>query len=292
MVVATLVFAAELAMIALSFNLLYQVVGFANFAHGEFITFGAFVGVAAATVMPLAAAVICGALGTGALALALNLTVFQRFSRTAIGTLMIVSAGVAIGLRGVIQAIFGVDARRFDEPTATVSIFGTTVSVMHLVIIGTAIALVLVFAAGLRYTRAGRHLRAVSDDLALTESHGVRGTLVINQVWFISGAMAGLAGVLIGIDTYANPEMGLSLLIPLFAAAVVGGVGSPFGAILGATLVSLFQTAVVTIDFGSLVGGGSYFLGSEYKSIVAFALLIIVLMIRPNGFFGVREARA
>ena len=101
-----------------------SVVGFANFAHGEFITFGAFLGVAQRDRMPLAAAVVCGAVGTGLLAVLLSVGVFQRFPRSSIGTLMIVSAGVAIALRGVIQAFFGVDSRRFDEPTSSVSVLG------------------------------------------------------------------------------------------------------------------------------------------------------------------------
>jgi branched-subunit amino acid ABC-type transport system permease component len=292
MIIATLVFAAELTLIALSFNLVYRMVGFANFAHTEVVTVGAITGVIAAGSMPLLLAGVLAVLVSGVLAVVINISVFQRFPRTNIGTLMIVSAGVAIALRGLIQAAFGVNARRYDEPTAAVTILGVHVSVMQLLIIAIAIACVLLFAALLRWTRIGRNVRAIGDDLTLAEVRGVRSSLVLNQVWFISGAMAGLAGVLLGIDTYVTPNMGLTLVIPMFAAAIVGGVGSPFGAILGAALVSLFQTAVVTIDFGHLFGSGSHFLGSEYKAVVAFMLLIAVLWIRPNGFFGEVKARA
>lgn len=292
MISSTLVFAAELTLIALSFNLVYRMVGFANFAHTEIVTVGAIVGVMLAGVMPL---VLAGALATlvaGLVAVVLNIGVFQRFPRRSIGTLMIVSAGVAIAMRGLFQAIFGVNARRYDEPTTVVSFLGVHITLMQLLIILIAIACVLVFAALLRFTRIGRNVRAIADDIELAEVRGVRSSLVVSQVWFISGAMAGLAGVLLGIDTYVTPNMGITLVIPMFAAAIVGGVGSPFGAILGATLVSFFQTAVVTIDFGALVGAGSHFLGSEYKAVVAFLLLIVVLMIRPNGFFGETKARA
>jgi branched-subunit amino acid ABC-type transport system permease component len=287
MIIATLVFAAELTLIALSFNLVYRMVGFANFAHTEVVTVGAITGVIAAGSMPLPLAGVLAVLVSGVLAV-----VFQRFPRSNIGTLMIVSAGVAIALRGLIQAAFGVNARRYDEPTTAVTILGVHISVMQLLIIAIAIACVLLFAALLRWTRIGRNVRAIGDDVTLAEVRGVRSSLVLNQVWFISGAMAGLAGVLLGIDTYVTPNMGLTLVIPMFAAAIVGGVGSPFGAILGAALVSLFQTAVVTIDFGHLFGSGSHFLGSEYKAVVAFMLLIAVLWIRPNGFFGEVKARA
>lgn len=292
MLISTAVFAAELALIALSFNLIYRVAGFANFAHGEFVAVGAFVGVTCAQVMPLWTAAVCAAAATGLIAVGVNLSIFQHFPRAGIGTLMIVSSGLAIALRAAVQWVFGADVQRYDEPTRQVTLLGAHVSVMHLVIIATAILAVVAFAVTLRFTRAGRNMRAIADDIALAEVRGVRSALVVNNVWFISGALAGLAGVLMGIDTYVNPEMGIAILIPMFAAAIVGGVGSPFGAILGAVLVSVAQTAVVTIDFGALFGGASMHLGSEYKTVVAFALLIVVLAIRPNGFFGAPEARA
>src|ERR1700754_254562 len=128
MIITTLVFAAELTLIALSFNLVYRMVGFANFAHTEIVTVGAIVGVIAAESMPLVAAGVLAVLVSGALAVVINIRVFQRFPRTNIATLMIVSAGVAIALRGIIQAAFGVNARRYEEPTAAVTILGVHVS--------------------------------------------------------------------------------------------------------------------------------------------------------------------
>ena len=290
--ILAVVFAAELALVALSFNLSYRIVGFANFAHVEFVTVGAFVAVSASASMPLAAAGACGVVAAGALAVGLNLTIFQHLRQTSIGTRMIASAGAAIAIRGLVQYVWGVNVRRFEEPTRTFSIGGTDVSVVQIVIVAASVASVIAFALVLKFTPIGRSVRAVADDLVLTEVRGVRSNRVLNYVWFISGALAGLAGVLIGLDTFVRPELGTSLLVPMFAAAIVGGVGSPFGAILGAALVSGAETSLVSIDVGNLFGSGSHYLGSQYKSVVAFALLIVVLTIKPSGFFGEARTRA
>jgi branched-subunit amino acid ABC-type transport system permease component len=286
------VFASELALVALSFNLAYRVIGFANFAHVEFVTVGAFIALTAAGFLPLAAAAFTGAIVSGLLAVALNVGIFQRLREASVGTKMIASAGVAVGLRGVVQFVWGVDPQRFQEPTRVFGIGGAQISLIHSLISATAIVSVVVFSLLLKYTRVGLKVRAAADNLTLTEARGVSGSRVLNQVWFISGTMAGLAGVLVGLDTFVRPELGISLLVPMFAAAIVGGAGSPFGALLGAALVSGASTAVVSIDVGKLFGSNSYYLGSQYKSVVAFSLLILILAIRPSGFFGEQRGRA
>jgi branched-subunit amino acid ABC-type transport system permease component len=285
------VFAAELALVALSFNFAYRVVGFANFAQVEYVTFGAYIALETSALMPMWAAGGCAVVASGLLAVVLNLSVFQRLRDASVGTRMIASAGLAIGIRAVIQYIWGVESHRLGDNYTVYTFLGTQISLVQCVIIGAAIASVIVFAAVMRFTGVGRNVRATADSPALTEVRGVRSGLVINQVWFVSGALAGLAGVLIGLDTFVRPELGTSLLVPMFAAAIVGGAGSPYGAIVGAVLVSGMSTALVSIDFGDLVGSGSYFVGSQYKSVVAFSLLIVILIIRPSGFFGERRTR-
>jgi branched-subunit amino acid ABC-type transport system permease component len=286
------VFASELALVALSFNLGYRVIGFANFAHVEFVTFGAFIALALAALLPLPVAAAGGAVAAGVLAVLLNVGVFQRLRGASIGTKMIASAGIAVGLRGIIQFLWGVDPLRFDLPTRFVTIGRGQISMVQSLIVGSAIVSVSVFAVLLKYTAIGRNVRAVADNLSLTEARGVPSGKVLNQVWFVSGSMAGFAGVLIGLDTFVRPELGISLLVPMFAAAIVGGAGSPFGAILGAALVSAASTAFVSIDFGKVFGGTSFYLGSQYKSVIAFSVLILILAIRPSGFFGAEVKRA
>lgn len=286
------VFASELALVALSFNFAYRVIGFANFAHVEFVTAGAFVALTAATFLPLPAAALTGAIVSGLLAVSLNVAIFQKLWQASIGTKMIASAGVAVALRGLVQFLWGVDPRRFQEPTRMYAVGGAQISLIQSLIIASAVVSVVVFTVVLKYTRVGRTVRATADNLVLTETRGVPSGRVLNRVWFMSGAMAGLAGVLLGLDTFVRPELGISVLVPMFAAAIVGGAGSPFGAILGAALVSAAGTTVVSVDFGGLFGGSSHYLGSQYKSVVAFGLLVVILAIRPSGFFGEERGRA
>jgi branched-subunit amino acid ABC-type transport system permease component len=288
--VLSAIFAAELALVTLSFTLAYRVIGFANFAHVEFVTFGAFVALTATRFLSLAPAALCGAVAAGLLAVALNTWVFRRLREASVGTKMIASAGIAIALRGAIQFVWGEQPQSFDQPVHSFALDGAQMTEIQAVIIATAVASVIAFAALLKYTRVGRNVRAAADSLALTEIRGVPSSRVLNQVWFISGAMAGLAGVLVGLDTFVRPQLGLSLLVPMFAAATLGGAGSPFGALAGAALVSVAGTAVVSIDFGNLVGGPPHYLGSQYRSAVAFALLVTILVFRRGGF--IREQRS
>src|SRR5262249_41672995 len=158
-------------------------------------------------------------------------------------------------IRGVEQMVWGVDARRFeDAPTRTFEIHGAFITLVQLMIIGASIVCVVGFALLLRRTQVGRGIRAVADNPTLAETRGISTGRVRNQVCFIAGAVAGLSGVLFGLDTIVLPQLGISMLIPMFAACIVGGAGSPFGAIVGAALVSAATTASVSIDFGWLVG--------------------------------------
>ena len=286
------VFACELALVALSFNLSYRVLGFANFAHVEYVTIGGLAAVSAAGRMPVYVAAFVGVATAGCLSLVLNVGIFQHFGSASVGTKMIASAALAIMIRGLEQMFWGVNPRRFPgAPPRDFKIDGAFITGTQLIIIGSAILCVVSFAAILRYTRVGRNVRAVADNPHLAEVHGVSTGVVRNQVCLIAGAIAGLAGVLFGIDSVVLPQLGITLLIPMFAACIVGGAGSPYGAIIGATLVSAATTASVSINYGHLFGFGSVYLGSQWKSVVAFSCLILVLAVRPTGFFGEQRRR-
>jgi branched-subunit amino acid ABC-type transport system permease component len=291
-VILAAVFASELALLAMSFNFAYRVTGFANFAHVESVTVGAFLALTLSEHMPMVPAALGALVGTGIVAVALNLAIFQRLREASIGTRMIASAGVALAMRAVIQYIWGVSSHNLGADTDTHTWLGVQITVVQLITIAAAPVVVVLFALALRYTGTGRKMRAVADDRNLAEIRGVRSRLVENQVWFVSGAMAALAGVLVGLNTFVRPELGLQLLIPMFAAAIFGGTGSPYGAILGAIVVSGLGSLLVTIDLGALVGADSYFIGSQYKAVLAFALLVLILMVRPAGFFGEQQTRA
>jgi branched-subunit amino acid ABC-type transport system permease component len=285
------VFAAELGLIAFSFNLSYRALGFANFCHVEYVTIGSLVAVSSAADLPL---VVAGALGVavaGAAATAMNLAVFAPLRSASLGTRMIASAGLAIAVRGVDQIAFGVEARRFPVVPHIFVVRHAFITSVQIAIVCIAIVCVVAFAWLLRATRIGRNVRAVADNPTLAEARGVSSSRIRNEVCFIAGAIAGLAGVLAGADTVVTPDMGVAFLIPMFAACIVGGAGSPFGALLGAACISAATTVTVSVDFGKLVGSGPTYLGSQWKSTAAFLVLVLVLLVRPTGFFGPQQER-
>jgi branched-chain amino acid transport system permease protein len=120
-------------------------------------------------------------------------------------------------------------------------------------------------------------MRAVSENPALARVVGIDVAAVIHATWLIGGALACVSGIMLGLTVQIRPQMGFDLLLPLFAAAILGGIGSVWGAILGGLIVGIAEAAAVQ------------WVGAEFRSAVAFVLLIAVLLIRPRGLFGVRE---
>jgi branched-chain amino acid transport system permease protein len=291
-IVNTAIFACELGLVAMSFNLSYRVLGFANFSHVEFVTIGGLVAVTVAGHVPIYLAAVAGCVVAGAVSLVANEGVFKPLRSATVATKMIASAGVAIAIRGIDQILWGVEGRRFPGGAPrTFHVGGAYITGVQVLIIVSAVGCVVAFALILRFTRIGRSVRAVANNPALAETRGISTQRARNQVCFIAGAIAGLAGVLLGVDTVVSPQIGIALLIPMFAACIVGGAGSPFGALLGAVLVSAATTLSVSVDFGSLFGSGSYYLGSQWKTVAAFSLLVLVLFVKPTGFFGPQRER-
>jgi branched-subunit amino acid ABC-type transport system permease component len=128
----------------------------------------------------------------------------------------------------------------------------------------------------------GRVLRATADNMSLAEVRGINVNRVIVGVWFLAGAFAALGGVLLGYETFVRPTLGLSILLPMFAAATVGGLGSLPGAVVGAYLLAFAQNLILGIDFG---WGADWYVNPGYKSALALGLLVLVLLVRPGGLF-------
>jgi branched-subunit amino acid ABC-type transport system permease component len=139
-------------------------------------------------------------------------------------------------------------------------------------------------------TSAGRILRCCADDPELARSRGINTSYVITGVWFASGAFAALGGAMVGLESYISPQLGNSVLIPVLAAATVGGLGSARGALLGALLVATVQNLLLYVDWGRIFGT-HWHVAATYKSGLAIAVLVLVLLIRPQGLFGRTEVR-
>jgi neutral amino acid transport system permease protein len=270
---------------AVGVSLVYGILRLVNFAHGDYLTFGAYVGVLANVRLHerMLLATLLAIAGTAALALALELVLWRPLRRRGAGfmSLFLCSIGLALVLRHVIFLVAGADPRAYLVDPFKVYAFGEVrlagAQGAAVVIAGAAIVLV---GFVLARTTLGRSMRAVSDDPALAAVAGVNVDRVVVATWLLAGALAGLAGILQGLVQFSfTPNMGFSLLLPIFAAVVLGGIGSAYGALLGGLALGL---AMELSTWTSLHGG----VEPVYKPVVAFALLVLVLLLRPQGLFG------
>jgi len=286
-----LVYAVQLGLIALSFSITYRAIGFANFAHVQFAAVGATVTVALAYVIPIWLSVIVAVFAAGLLAVGADLLIFRRVRQAPIGTKMIVSAGLLLLTQAAIQFLWGVNPRIYAGGTGGITIAGVSIGYDQIVIVGIGAVVFAAFHQIMKNTAAGRLIRATADSPELAESRGVNSGLVVTQVWFLAGALAALGGALLGIQIPVDPLFGQQILIPMFAATVLGGLGSPMGAIAGALVLSFGQAALLDINFGSFLGR-VWHVPSQYQSVLQFLLLIAVLAVRPWGLFGTSRERA
>jgi branched-chain amino acid transport system permease protein len=308
-------YGAQLALGALGVTLIYGILRFSNFAHGDTMAFGAMVTIlvtwalqgAGVTLGPLPTALLAlpvGIVATGLLALGTDRVVYRFYRQQKAKPIIFViaSIGVMLLLNGIVRFIIGVDDQRFadgerfiisartfremtglDEGLAFRTTTGITIVVAVI-----AVALLFWF---LNRTRTGKAMRAFSDNEDLALLSGINPERVVTITWLIVAALATTAGVLYGLDKSFKPFTYFQLLLPIFASAIVGGLGNPVGAILGGFVIA-FSEVGVTYAFRKVVGylapawepeGLLQLLSTDYKFAVSFGILLIVLLFRPTG---------
>ena len=192
---------------------------------------------------------------------------------------LLASIGLAFVMRSALGLGVGHAPRTFDLPLVRAWNFGgIKVLPTDLAIAAASLAAVATVFAVLTLTDAGRKLRAIADNPELARMSGIRSARLMWLLWGLAGALAGLGGVLIGVKGVLTPEIGWEFVLPAFAAMILGGIGSPIGAVVGAMLMGIAQELSVPL------------VGPSYKLVVAFAVLIAVLLVRPAGLFGTVEA--
>ena len=286
--VGGLVFASLLAMAALGLSMIFGTTGLTNFAHGELITFGA--------IMAFAFDQLPGRVTVGGQNITVILGVFVAFAVSALfgwvndaalwkplrsrGTgviaMMIVSIGLSIFLRNVYQYFSGAQSRNYSQYSAVTpwEIGPLLVTPKEVVVFLIAMSTLVATTALLQYTRIGKATRAVADNPALSASTGINVERVISIVWIGGAALAGLSGALLGLTQGFDYQIGFKILLLVFAAVVLGGLGTIWGAIVGAFIIGLF-TELTTV-----------FVPAEFKFVGALLVLIVVLLIRPQGLLG------
>jgi branched-subunit amino acid ABC-type transport system permease component len=283
--------AGELGIIAIGLTMTFSVLRFANFAHTETAVTGAYLtflcNVTFGWNLALSMAVAMAA--TGCIGVVIYIAFFRALRGKGDVAPMIASLGIAIAIRNLIQAIWGPQIASYNyEIKPGAQIFGAYITAPQIgILIAVPIAMLL-FHAMLQYTSIGKAMRATAADQELAQASGIDTDRIIRFVWFIGSAFAGLGGALLAWDTQLDPQLGFVVVIPVFCCVLIGGVGSIYGAILGALIVGLGQNLIISLDFNDLAKrlgftAGDWSLPTAYKPAVVYAAVILILLLRPRG---------
>ncbi len=266
-----------IALSAVGLTLTYGILRLSNFAHGDFMTLGAyFTFLMNAFGLNIWLSMVLSAIATVGVALITEKLLWapMRVKRATSTTLIIISIGLALFIRNGVIFFWGGGNQRYDLPVTQAISFGEiNIPSYKLLVIGLAIAAI----AGLHYllqnTKIGKAMRAVADDIDLARVTGINVDRVVIWTWVISASMTALSGSMLGLVEAVRPNMGWFLILPLFASVILGGIGNPYGAIAGAFLIGIAQEL------------STYIIRPEYKQGVALLIMVLVLLVRPQGLF-------
>jgi branched-subunit amino acid ABC-type transport system permease component len=285
LVVNGLVTGSVYALGAVGISLVFGPLRIVNFAQGDYLTFGAYMALIANVGwgVNIVLAAVFAMIMTAVLAVAIEFALWRPMRHRGAKTmsLFICSIGLAFILRSAILFAAGGGERTYNVNVFQVySIGQIRISETQLISIAVAMAAIVATAVVLAKTAFGRQVRAVADSVELASIAGVNVDRMVISIWILVGMLAGLCGVLAGlIQSSFDPNLGWNLLLPLFAAVIIGGVGSPYGALLGGLTLGIVQEVSTWSGF---FGG----LNPVWKPAIAFGVLVAVLMVRPQGLLG------
>ncbi len=270
--------------------MIYGVLKFAHFAHGDLMTTGAYVAFMAlfggGHIGPLSfgygmiPAILAAVVVVAVLSVVIDRVVYRplRQRKAGLVILAMASLGMAMIVRSLVYIIWGPDQRFYvlGIQRAKELPFGIMLKPDQMFIGATAVVVVALVYLLLYRTKLGKAMRATADNMELARVAGIDTERVVLATWAIGGSLAGLAGVLLGIQSHLMPEMGFIFILPLFAASILGGVGSPHGALVGALIVGISQEV------------STEWISPAYKPAIAFILLFAILLVRPRGIFGAK----
>ena len=270
---------------AIGVSLVFGILRFANFAHGELMLIGAYVtysliqftGLHPLVVLPIAM------LFTSLVALGIDHSFYKPFRASKSTIVIVASFGIALMARSAVQIIWGVDQFSYSPGRIQMPMvfFDTLrISPKHIWIVSFTLVLMAITHVILSYTRAGKAMRAMSDSAELARLTGINTENVVKTTWVLGASLATAAGVFLGWESHLHSMMGFYMLLPMFAAAILGGIGQPYGAMVGGLIVGLAEELSAYPWIGE-----NPLLSPAYKAGVAFALMIIMLIWRPSGLF-------
>lgn len=291
-----LIIGSVISLGAIGLTITYSILRFSNFAHGELLAWGAYMALTAVGWFaamggtpfaplsfgwPLVLALLVAMAGVALLTLALDWLLFKRLRAQGAITLVIASFGAALALRNLLFFLYGGIPQYYStELQISVALLprslwgGVRITPDQLFLLALTLVTVLGLHLFLSRSTLGRAMRATANNPQLARVSGIDPEQVLRATWIIGAVLATLAGVLTGLTVQLRPTIGLDLLLPLFAAAILGGIGSVWGAVIGGLIVGLAESAAVV------------WIGAEYRVAAAFVVLILILFVRPTGLFA------
>ncbi|EHD20399.1 MULTISPECIES: branched-chain amino acid ABC transporter permease [Brenneria] len=267
------------ALPALALSLTFSVLRFANFAIGAMVTAGAYLIYWCNTLFGLSLPLACllGTVLAALLAVAIDLLVYRRLLGRSSITLLVASMGVALTLENLVRFFAGGTPVGYAVEVARPLLWGgLRINHEQLLTAGISFGCLALIGLIFHYTRLGRAMRAVADNPDLAATRGISHQRVVSMTWILSGALSAIAGMLIGLDSTLDPLMGWNYVLPVFAAAILGGLSNPLGAIAGALIMGMLSELSTII------------LPPHYRTLVAFLVLSLLLMLKPSGLLGVQ----
>ncbi|HEY5091877.1 MAG TPA: branched-chain amino acid ABC transporter permease [Acidimicrobiales bacterium] len=281
-----LVTASVLAISAVGLTLQFGITNYINFAYGDFMALGAYITYVLNNEVlhwNIWLALVCGSLAVGVIAVILSRLILSPFARRFDKTfyVLIVTFGLSLILLNVMYAIWGASVRFYNVPiNRAIHVGPMLLTAYQMIVMVIAVVMMIGVHFLLKTTRLGKSMRAMSDNTTLAMTSGIDTKMITTITWFLSGTLAGLAGSVLGLtEGNLTPAAGELFLFVIFAAVIVGGVGSIYGAMAGAILIGI-ATEV-----------SAAFIDPAYKLDIAFLILILTLLFRPNGLF-VRSGKA
>lgn len=268
---------------AVGVSMIFGILRFAHFAHGDLMTVGAYFGLSAVWLLgiPALAAIPIAVALTCLVALFADRAFYKPLRQLPTIYTVIASFGVALIFRSVIQLLWGTESQvysvGFQKPIVLFD--NLRIATRHIQIILATAGITVALNWFLHHTQMGKTMRAVSDDPALASVAGLDPEKTIRWTWIIGAGLAAIAGVFVGLDTDVHTMMGWNLLLPMFAAALLGGIGKPLGAIAGGLIIGIAEEICTYPILGESL------ISPSYKSAVAFVIMLLILIFRPRGLF-------
>lgn len=266
------------ALVALGFNLIYGTTRFFNLTHGVVAAVGGYAVFTCFKLwgLPLSVSIILGIITAALVGWLSEVSLFRKLrARKASGTVLLVaSLGLFTALQAVIAIIFSSQFQTLSTNVSSTRVFhvlGGVITDVQVYILTAAVFIMVLLGVLIKKTRFGKAVRAVSDDEEVARIVGIQSNRIIGWVFVIGSAIAGVAGIAVGFDTGIEPTMGMNLLLKGVVASIIGGIGSVYGGVLGAFLLAFVENF------------GIWKISGEWKDAIAFALLIVFLLVRPQG---------